>query len=816
MNMHYARVALRNLSKQKILAFINVFGLAIGIACFSLFVLYAMNEFSYDGFHNNGSNIYRVVDWSLGDKDHEPGGDASSYTPVGPAMKADLPDIEQYARFGRGSEHYVLAENRMSSASLSFADPQFLKIFSFTLIEGSPDFALKDPHNIILTRTKAIQLFGGTAVVGKRVDIRIDNQQDKFETFKVGGVVEDIPNNSSISFEILGNFDYVLASPEGKESIGNWHRTLGINTYVLVRPGSHLINNENQLALFRHKYYAEEEAFMIKAGRWDGKSAYPFSFKLQPLRDIHTDVHIESNTPGETTNPKNLWILIGIAAGILFIACINFTTLAIGRSAGRAKEVGVRKVIGSSRQKLIYQFLAESLLLSLVAGLLGLLLANGLLPFFNRLCERQLSFSFGRFPQLALILAGLIFLVGILAGIYPALVLSGFRPVEVLRSRIKLGGSNLFTKSLVTFQFVISAGLILCTLIIFRQVHFLRSKNLGLNKDNVIVVDAEGVDAKKIYPLFKQSLKAERQIIGMTGAEMGLGEGQGQMGGGYHIAERSFGAIEYPVDQEFLKLMDMQLIAGRNFDPSFSDDSVYSIIINEKLAVSELGQTAAAAVGQQIKGRNNQPRTIIGVIKDFNFEPLNRMVRAQLFTMPADLVPKRFFVRIQAGDPAGTLAIMESAWKHIVPDYPFKYSFLDEDLNRFYKSEEKWSSILAWAGGISIFLACLGLFGLAALAASNRTKEIGIRKVMGASVPAIINLLSKSFLRLVFIAMLIASPAAWYFMNKWLQDYAYRIDIGWWVFVATAFIAIGIAAFTIGIQAFRAAKANPVKSLRAE
>jgi putative ABC transport system permease protein len=814
MNLHYVKIALRNLSRQKILAFINVFGLAVGIACFSLFLLYALNEFSYDGFHKNGGNIFRVVDWSLGDKDNKPGGDASSYTPVGPAMKTDLPDIEDFARFSGGRDHFVLVDNRISSALLSFADPQFLKIFSFTLIEGSPGYALADPHNIILTRAKAIQLFGGTAVVGKRVDIRIDDQQDKFETFKVGGVVEDIPNNSSIRFEILGNFNYVLATTEGKESIGNWHRTIGINTFVLVRPGSHLINIQNQMALFRHKYYADEEAFMIKEGRWNGKSPYPFSFKLQPIRKMHTDVQVASR--GSTTNPKNLWILIGIAAGILLIACINFTTLAIGRSAGRAREVGVRKVIGSGRRKLIYQFLTESILLSLVAGLFGLLLAEVLLPFFNRLCERQLSFSFGQFPQLAWILAGLIFLVGIVAGIYPALVLSGFRPVEVLRSRIKLGGSNLFTKSLVTFQFVISIGLIICTLIIFRQVRFLRSKNLGLNKENVIVVDAGGVDAKKIFPLFKNTLRSERQILAIAGAEMGLGEGQGQMGGGYHIGERSFGAIEYPVDNDFLKLMDMQLVAGRNFDPSFSEDSVYSIIINETMAGTELGQSAAAAVGQQIKARNNQPKTIIGVIKDFNFEPLNRLVRPQLFTMPADLVPKKFFVRLQPGDPSSSLALLGSAWKHIVPDYPFKYSFLDEDLNRFYRSEEKWNSILAWAGGISIFLACLGLFGLAALAASNRTKEIGIRKVMGASVPSIVNLLSKSFLRLVLIATLIASPVAWYFMNKWLQDYAYRIEIGWWIFVATGLVAIAIAAMTTGIQAIRAARANPVNSLRAE
>jgi putative ABC transport system permease protein len=592
--------------------------------------------------------------------------------------------------------------------------------------------------------------------------------------------------------------------------------TLGTNTYVQVRKGSHLINSPDQMAAFRHKYYADEEAFLKKEGRWDGKAPYPFSFKLQPLREMHTSVHVDSGAPGSTTNPKNLWILISIAAGILLIACINFTTLAIGRSAGRAKEVGVRKVIGSGRKQLIYQFLTESMLLSILSGIFGLILANTLLPFFNQLCERQLSFSFSRFPQLIWILGGLILLVGILAGSYPALVLSGFQPVDVLKSKIKLGGSNFFTKSLVTFQFALSIALIISTIIIFMQLHFMRSKNIGLTKENVIVVNADGVDTKKVYPLFRQSLQSQPQIIAVSSSEIGLGEGQGQIGGQFTFGEKKFGSIEYPVDHDYLKLMGMKLIAGRNFDLSIPTDTVGSVIINQTLAETNLGLSPEKAVGQQLKGRRDKIVTVIGVITDFNFEPLTRAVRAQLFTMPSDFTPRKFFVRIQAGDPSEALSKLQSAWKSIVPDYPFEYSFLDENLNRFYKSEEKWSDIVGWAGGISIFLACLGLFGLAALAAVNRTKEIGIRKVLGASVLVIVRLLSKDFLKLVIIALIIASPIAWYFMDKWLQDYAYRIDIGWWIFAVTGIVALLIAFATIGFQAIKAAVANPVESLRTE
>jgi putative ABC transport system permease protein len=817
MLFHYIKIALRNFSKQKVLAFINVFGLSIGIACFSLFLLYSVNELNYDSFHKNGNEIYRVIGWFAGNKDREPGGDASSYTPLGPAMKKDLPGVEDYVRFQGGwGEHFIKVDNKITRSSMSFADPQFARVFSFKFIAGKPDYALKDIHNVIITRDKAIQLFGGTDVIGKRVEIKMNDQQDQFEVFKVGAVVENLPTTSTIQFDILGNFDYVLATEDGKESADNWHMTIGIDTYVLLKKGSQLKNDQKQLDAFRHKYYADEEAQMIKMGRWDGKSPYPVSFKLQPIREMHTAVKVDSGPPGSTTNPKNLWILIGIAGGILIIACINFTTLAIGRSAGRAKEVGVRKVIGSGRNKLILQFLTESMLLSILSGALGLILANILLPFFNHLCGKQLSFSFAQFPQLIWILVTLILIVGILAGSYPALVLSGFRPVEVLKSKIKLGGSNYFTRSLVTFQFILSIGLIISTLIIFRQLHFLRNKNLGLTKENVIVINAGGTDAKKIFPLFRQSLQSEKQIIGVAGSSIGLGEGQGQMGGGYSFGDKQFGSIEYPVDQNYLSVMGIHLTAGRNFDASIASDTTESVIINETLASSILGMTPDKAVGQQIKAAGNKFKTVIGVTKDFNFESLTRAVRPQLFTMDDNFAPVKFFVRIRPGDPAAPLSLLESKWKNIVADLPFKYSFLDEDLDRFYKSEEKWSSIVGWAGGISIFLASLGLFGLAALAAVNRQKEIGIRKVLGASVATIVRLLSGDFLKLVLIALVIASPLAWYFMHNWLQDYAYRINIGWWVFAVTGSIALLIAFLTISFQAVKAAIANPVTSLRSE
>jgi putative ABC transport system permease protein len=530
---------------------------------------------------------------------------------------------------------------------------------------------------------------------------------------------------------------------------------------------------------------------------------------------MHTDISIGGGSV-EPVNPKNLWILLAIAFGVLLIACINFTTLAIGRSAGRAKEIGVRKVIGSGKRQLIFQFLAEALFLSVLSAGLGFVLGKLLLPYFNQLAERELSFSFSQYPELIWLLIGLVFLVGLLAGSYPALILSGFKPVEVLKSKVRVGGANIFTKSLVTAQFVLSIGLIISTVIILQQLNYMKDKYPGFNKENIVMIDAEGTSTKKIYPLFKQSLASQPSIAGVTSAELGLGEGTGWSMSGFSYNGVQKNIYEYFVDADYLNVMGLKLAAGRNFDATMSSDTLTSVIINESM-MNDFGWTLNNAIGQTIKGySDNLTPVVIGVVHNFNFRPLNEKLAPQMFHMFHDYAPYKFFVKIRPGNPTVALNAIQKAWAGIVPGYPLKYDFLDESLDRFYKSESKWSSIVGWAGGISIFLACLGLFGLAALAAVNRTREIGIRKVLGASLPGIVQLLSRDFLRLVLIAFVIATPVAWYFMNGWLQDFAYRVSIKWWVFVVTGGMALSIAFITIGMQALRAALANPVKSLRTE
>ena len=809
---HYFKIALRNLGRQKILSFINISGLSIGLACFSLFLLYSVNEFSFDRFHSNADNIYRVYRWSVAMNGEEAGGDVYMPSPLGPAMKADLPDVKEYVRFQEGwGESFIKADNKVLRAEVAYADPSVFSVFTFPLKFGTPTGALKELQSLVITRSKAEELFGLDNVVGRTIEIKIGEQ---FVPFTVTAVAEDLPANSSIRFGILGNFNYWESTPYGKRGVNNWFRSAYI-TYVQLNEGSGLASDVSRLGEFRHRYYPKEEEELKKAGfKWEGTAA-PVSYGLQPLKTAHTDTKIVGGSV-EQVNPKTIWILLSIAAGVLLIACINFTTLAIGRSARRAKEVGVRKVIGSERTHLVVQFLAEAILLSVLSLAIGLLLVKLLLPYFNQLSGRELSFSFSLYPEMSWMLAGLTLLVGVLAGSYPALILSGFRPIEVLKSKIKVSGSNIFTKSLVTVQFALSIGLIICTMIILQQTKYMTSKNPGFDKENVVVVDASETKTKTIYPLFKQALTSRTDIIKISGAELGLGEGTGWSRSGFEYNGAHKDVIEYFVDQEYIPLMGMKILTGRNFDSKFTEDTVTSVIVNEAM-VKDMGWTMENAVGQQIKGYSEtKTPVVIGVVKDFNYRPLREKVLPQMFHQYADYSPYKFFVRIKPGNPAPALAAMQKAWTSVVPDLPFKYSFLDESLDNFYKAEKRWSSIIGWAGGISVFLACLGLFGLAALAAINRTKEIGIRKVLGASLPGIVTLLSKDFIKLVVVALVIAAPLAWYFMNKWLQDFAYRISIGWWVFIVAGALAIIVAFVTIGLQAVRAGVANPVKSLRTE
>lgn len=808
---HYFKIALRNIGRQKILSFINIAGLSIGLACFSLFLLYTLNEFSFDRFHKNGKNIYRVYRWVEAMETDPARADIYLPMPLGPALKQDIPDVEDFVRIQEpGGESYVKFDNKINRIKVSFADPQFFEMFSFDLKSGNKQTALSSLNSIVLAEKTARTLFGNENAVGKTIQIK---KEENFEPFVITAVAKDPPSNSTIQFQALGNFNYLATTNQGKQGVNNWKRS-AYHTYIKLKHGSKLPDDPNALVSFRKKYYPNEEAELRKLGYWT-KPGVPVKYNLQSLRSMHTDTKVwGGDVPA--VQPKTVWILLAIAFGVLLVACINFTTLAIGRSASRAREIGIRKVVGSERRQLIWQFLSEALLLTAFSTVFGLILSYLLLPSFNQLAGKDLSFSLKQFPELVWLIVGLILVVGILSGSYPALVLSGFKPLDVLKQKIKVGGSNLFTRSLVTVQFVLSIGLIASTVIILQQLRFMTSSNPGFQKENIVVVNAGDVDGGKIFPLFKQAVSRDPNIIRVAGAELGLGEGEGWSRSSFYYKGKSKDAFEYFIDTAYIPLMGMQIICGRNFDPKVSADTSTSVIINETM-VRDFGFSIDSAVGQRLTGYSEtKTPVVIGVVKNFHFRPFSEKVEPQMFHQFNGYSPYKFFVRIKPGNPAPALAAMQKAWKRVVADLPFKYNFLDDSLDNFYKSERRWSSIIGWAGAICVFLACLGLFGLAALAAINRTKEIGIRKVLGASLPGIVTLLSKDFLKLVLVALVIATPLAWYFMDKWLQDFAYRVSISWWVFIAAGGLAIIVAFVTISFHAVQAAVANPVKSLRTE
>ncbi|MCC6410736.1 MAG: ABC transporter permease [Saprospiraceae bacterium] len=808
---NYLTIAFRSLFKNKVISVINIVGLSVGLACFALFALYVLNEYSFDRFHKNADRLYAVYE-GIGEISGMPAQKLTNLPmPLGPALKADLPDVERFARLqGVGETFLVRTASGIVEEKACYADPAFFDMFSFPFVYGHASSALAAPNNVVLTEKMAHKLFGEANPTGKTVEINILGG-DRFEPFTVSGIAQDLPSNSTIQFGIVMPFEKFAATERGKAGATDWGN-LAMQTFVELRPGSGLANDQKRLDQFFLKYYPDVEKSVRDNGLWN-KPEPPVNYGLVSIQSLHHD-------PVLGINPALSLILLGIGGIILLIACINFTTLSIGRSAGRAREIGMRKVIGASRAQLAKQYLVEAVLLSGISTAVGLALAMLLLPVFNALTDKQLAFNFQQFPELFWLVPGLAVVVGLLAGSYPAFVLSGFSSLETLKNKLKIDGENWFTKSLVTFQFVLSVGLMACTFIMLRQMHFLRSKDLGFNQENVVVVSADGSeDPTKTLARFRQALANRPEIAGIGSAELSLGAGQGLSNVKFAYQGQDKILFEYAVNEEYLRVLNMPLVSGRNFDPGIVSDSVTSVILNES-AVREFGWTNETALGQVLTGYNMQdPKrdpVVIGVSRDFHYRSLHEKVYPMMFNMFHDRLPWQFFVRLAPGDPRPALDHMKSAWAGVEPILPFRYVFLDENLRKFYVTETRMSTTIGWAGGIAVFLACLGLFGLATLSTHNRTKEIGIRKVLGASVAAITALLTKDFLKLVVVAIVLATPIAYYFMQQWLADFAYRIDMSWWMFALAGAAAVVVAFLTVGYQSVRAGLANPVESLRRE
>ncbi len=784
---NYLKIAYRSLKRNKGYTFINIGGLAASIAVCLLIVLYVQHELSYDDFHEKTERIYRVVS-----QDTAGARSAITQPPMGPALVRDFPEVERAVRlYGRGKTLVCHEQQCFYEEAGMYADPSIFQVFTFPFIQGNPSTALGAPDAVVLTASTAHKYFGDENPMGQTLTLGED------DVHVVTGVVQDVPAGSHFTFDFLTPLPGTLF---GGVPLDEWNRVSAFATYVLLQENSSPAALEEKLPAFAETYMGEE-----MAGRQD--------FMLQPLEEIYlSDVAASVGTTGEV---RYLYIFSAIAALVLLIACINYMNLATARAAERAREVGVRKVAGATRWQVTRQFLGESVLLCVVALVGALVLAALLLPAFNALIDQSLAIDYVQDAALLSGFAGVVVLVGLLAGSYPALFLSAFQPARVLKGR---GGGarsgETFRKGLVVFQFAVSVALIIGTVVIYQQLQYMQTKKLGFNEEQVVVIPLESEDLQDSYPTLERELQQLPAVTGVTGASTAPTRG---FAGIYTQPEgmEERGLVHFvKVDYDFIETLGITIVRRRGLSETRAMNIDNAVVINEA-AAREFGW--AEPLGRRIPFPlyTGEDRRVVGMVKDFHYASLREEI-APLMLVAESESADYVMVRIRTADVPAALGVIEATYEEFTSVYPFTFSFLDEDYDALYRTERRIGQVIGAFTGFAIVIACLGLFGLAAYAAERRTKEIGIRKVLGASVPHIVVLLSKDFLKLVGIAFVIAAPLAYYAMSRWLEDFAYRIDLGVGVFVLAGALALGIALATVSYQAIRAALANPVEALRSE
>lgn len=806
------RLTLRSLIKQGGFTLIHIVGLTLGLTCCLLVYLFINYELSFDNYHEKADRIYRItskstiqsqVEYSIG----------TPY-PLGPALETDLPELEAIARIHHQGDGVIetASKERFELDHIRFADPSFFDLFDFELIRGSLKEAMTQPNRVVLTEKTAYQLFGPQNPIGEVIKL------DHVVEATVAGLIKDVPENTHLPISMIFSLESMVDDLVGGLPFDSWAATLGTSTYVLLKPQQRPEQFKVSLEAFVQKYMTDE------------KSSVQNTLIFQPLNDIHfnsnytSDLSIVPPIP-----PFYLWLFGLIGFLILIIACFNFVNLSTAQSIQREKEVGVRKVLGAEKGQLIRQFLGESLLVSAIAGVIALMISYNLLEPINQLLDKEIPFQSLLAPKTLIFLALSTIVVSLIAGLYPALGLAQYNPVLILSSRNKTGGRYFLSlrKVLVVGQFVITLGLILATLTIARQVNYMKNKDLGFDQSSVIIApipNQEGLEKLRTEWLRHPEIEIVSFCIGAptsggsnisTSYEPVMVEESGQ----------SYKNVLKAIDYDYKETFDLQLVAGRWFTKAESKRADFSIpekdrsfkfVVNEKL-VKQLGY----ADPEEILGKRlivSISRTnaeVIGVVKDFNTSSLMDAVEPTILMQ----VPQLYFdagIRIGTNEVESTLAHIEKVWSQQFPDYLFNYDFLDERINSLYKSETRLFHLFKILAGVAILISCLGLVGLISFITKQRRKEIGIRKVLGASVWGIVKLLSKEFIQLIIVASIIAGPIAYYVMNNWLQNFAFRIHIQWWMFLLAGSTAIMIVVLTIGLQSVKAALLNPVDSIREE
>lgn len=799
---NYLKIAWRNLSANKTHSFINIIGLSTGLTCFTLIALWITDELSYDKFNRNYDRIFRLVTTAK----TETGIEESAVTsaPMAKALKGDYPEVENTVRLRMREEIVTHNGQQVLQPEILLTDPSFFDVFSYSLTKGNAATALNEPYSIILTESTAKKYFGNLDPIGQTLTL---NMYDTGygAAYKITGIMADPPKNAHFTFTMLASFKTIEVADPGTLTIDGWGDG-SYYTYLLLKKNVDHKAFSSKIAHFYGKYIGD----LFKV--WGPI----YSYKLQPLRDIHlrSNLQYEIAAVGSITQ---VYIFSTIGIFILLLAGINYTNLATARSVSRAKEVGIKKVAGAGKDQLILQYLAESVCTAMVALLVSFLLSKLLQPFFYQITGKDLSFISS--VPLLLFLLGLTIFWGILSGMYPAIVLSAFKPAVVLKGSFKSSdkGTSL-RKVLVVSQFVITMILVAGIVIVYAQLSYIKHKDLGYDKEALLFLRVHGnTDVIKGYGAFKNELQNNPLISGVATSNSLIGGGLGSGGAEtVDIEGRSMqvSTARVRIDADYFNVYGIKLLAGRNFTATAATDTIRKVILNET-AIKRFGwKEPQAAIGKPFR-MGNRTGVVVAVTNDFHYNSLQQVIEPLAIT-PLDGGFSRITLRIDVKKADRAIAAIESSWKKHFPAALFDYGFLSQQIQLQYEAEERFSKIFLYFSVLSLLIACLGLYGLISYTIFQKTKEIGIRKILGATASGITAKLSASLVRPVLIACFISMPIAWYVMSSWLQNFAYRIDLSWWMFTAAAVLVLLIALMTVGFQAFKAAIANPVKSLRTE
>lgn len=804
MLQNYLKIAFRNLLKNKTYTLINLVGLSLAFAVSILLFLTSYQEFTYDGVHKSMDHLYRYY-MKINYPDEVKYGVASP-APALHALKTEYKDEIKLATRIRDISVVVKYNDKTIQEQGVAVDEDYIKMFSFEFMKGAPEKGLSDLGDVILREDIAENIFGNEEPMGKVINVEIGSQ---IHSLKVSGITAKLPDNTSIENEMIIRYEKL---PDYNENKDKWNHSSD-KLYLQLHENVTHQSFEKSLKSFAPKYYKDDIAQLVKEGSKPDAEGDIAAAKILPFKEEHFDNKIGGGRSVSIVYPYTLLI---ISIFIIFIACINFINLSIARSMLRTKEVGIRKALGALKSQVVTQFWGEALIICVVSFAVGLLLFSISISTYNAIFNAKMTLHLLFDKTILSIIAGAFFLITFLAGGYPAWFIAKIETIDVLKGKLKVGSaSNFIRKTLIVKQFAISVLLISCTVILYNQLHFLRTKPLGFNQDHVISVPVgRTIDGERLMSLMRTELAGNQNIKTIAAADNNVGFGKDNFASksqfGFLYEGKSASTNGLFVDFEYIKTLGLQLKEGRDFSTQFSTDSTKACIINETMAASLGG---GDLIGKKLD--LNDGLTIVGIIKDYHFETLKNKIE------PITLMVKGFpythlFIKIAPDNVDGTLAAIEKAYKKIAPDSEYLGSFLEENRNEQYRSERRFTQMFVYAAGLAIILSCLGLFAISVISINQRIKEIGIRKVLGSTISNLVWNLSKEYMKLVLIAIFIGLPFSYYFMNKWLTEFAFRIDIEWWVFILTAFLAIAVAFITISYHSIKAALMNPVKSLRSE